>query len=395
MRPAPERANVSFHEHAAHTVMPSVSSVRLRAGAYPRMTTERIILGLVLAGIAYGCGIILWPFLSAILWAAILAFTTWPIYRRMRRHVRPVLAALAMMALSALFILVPMTVLTSAGINDIPGTISEIDTLILHVTSANPPPEWMNRIPMAGPHLVNAWHHFSHDVGAFATEVLRPYAGQIAHLTLTVLLRLASGLAELVMALFVAFFLWLNGDTLGNTIAALIDRIAGPQTTPRLINIIGRTVRGTVYGILGTALIQGVLTGVGLMLAGVPSPVLLAGITAFVAVFPIGAPLVWVPAAIWLGMTHHVGHGLFLAIYGVLIISGADHIIRPAFIARGAQLPYLLTVLGVLGGIVTFGGVGIFLGPVLLAVGYTLTSEFAAGPHHRGRNPLYLSEPPK
>ncbi|GEK96022.1 AI-2E family transporter [Gluconobacter kanchanaburiensis] len=359
------------------------------------MTTERILLGLILAGIAYGCGIILWPFLSAILWAAILAFTTWPIYRRMRRHVRPVMAALAMMALSALFILVPMTVLTSTGISDIPGTIAEIDTLILHVTSANPPPAWMIRIPMAGPHLVNAWHHFSQDMGAFATEVLRPYAGQIAHVTLTVLLRLAGGLAELVIALFVAFFLWLNGDTLGNTIVALIDRIAGPHTTPRLINIIGRTIRGTVYGILGTALIQGVLTGIGMMLAGVPSPVLLAGITAFVAVFPIGAPLVWIPAAIWLGMTHHFGHGLFLALYGVIVISGADHIIRPAFIARGAQLPYLLTVLGVLGGIVTFGGVGIFLGPVLLAVGYTLTSEFAAGPHHRERNPLYLPEPPK
>lgn len=375
----------------------------MRAGASVRplselrdsMTTERILLGLILAGIAYGCGIILWPFLSAILWAAILAFTTWPIYRRMRRHVRPVMAALAMMALSALFILVPMTVLTSTGISDIPGTIAEIDTLILHVTSANPPPAWMIRIPMAGPHLVNAWHHFSQDMGAFATEVLRPYAGQIAHVTLTVLLRLAGGLAELVIALFVAFFLWLNGDTLGNTIVALIDRIAGPHTTPRLINIIGRTIRGTVYGILGTALIQGVLTGIGMMLAGVPSPVLLAGITAFVAVFPIGAPLVWIPAAIWLGMTHHFGHGLFLALYGVIVISGADHIIRPAFIARGAQLPYLLTVLGVLGGIVTFGGVGIFLGPVLLAVGYTLTSEFAAGPHHRERNPLYLPEPPK
>lgn len=359
------------------------------------MTTERIILGLFLAGIAYGCGVILWPFLSAILWAGILAFTTWPLYRRMRRHVRPVIAALAMMAMSAIVIIVPLAVLTSAGISDIPETIAEIDILLQRLASSGPPPDWMTHVPLLGSRLIQAWYHFSHDVDAFSSEVVRPYAGQIAHFTLGVLLRLAGGLAELVMALFAAFFLWLNGDTLGTTITALMERIAGPRATPRLINVIGRTIRGTVYGILGTALIQGVLTGLGLALSGVPSPVLLAGITAFVAVFPIGAPLVWVPAAIWLGMTHHIGHGVFLAIYGVLIISGADHVIRPAFIARGAQLPYLLTVLGVLGGIVTFGGVGIFLGPVLLAVGYTLTSEFASGPYHHERNPLYLPEAPK
>jgi len=208
--------------------------------------------------------------------------------------------------------------------------------------------------------------------------------------------KLASGIAELAMALFVAFFLWLNGDSLGLTITALIARIAGPRAAPRLIDVIGRTIRGTVYGILGTAIVQGVLTGIGLVLTGVPSPVLLAGLTAFVAVFPIGAPLIWIPAAIWLAISHHVGAGLFLAGYGVIIISGADHLIRPAFISRGAQLPYLLTVLGVLGGVVAFGGLGIFLGPVLLAVGYTLTSEFAAGPVvGQRRHPLSLPEPPK
>lgn len=388
MRRTPERGRLSSHEHSGPcleaTDPPDVCS----------MTTERIILGFVLVGIAYGCGIILWPFLSAILWAAILAFSSWPIYRWLRRHIRPSLAALAMMVLSAVTIIVPLSVLTSAGISDIPETIGTLDSLLLKASSAGPPPAWMAHIPLAGPHLVEWWHHLTHDVGA-ATEMLRPYFGQIAHYTLAILMKLASGLVELVMALFVAFFLWLNGDSLGLTITALIARIAGPRATPRLINVIGRTIRGTVYGVLGTAIIQGVLTGIGLMIAGVPSPVLLAGIAAFVAVFPIGAPLIWIPAALWLGMNHHVGHGLFLAAYGVVVISGADHLIRPIFISRGAQLPYLLTVLGVLGGVVAFGGLGIFLGPVLLAVGYTLTSEFAAGPHRPEPRHLYISESPK
>ncbi len=107
--------------------------------------------------------------------------------------------------------------------------------------------------------------------------------------------------------------------------------------------------------------------------------VILGGVAAFLAVFPVGAPLVWIPAAVWLFVTHHQLKGILLILYGVIFISGADHLIRPLFIARGSKLPYLLTVLGVIGGLLAFGGVGIFLGPVLLAIGFTLTMEFAQG----------------
>jgi len=191
-------------------------------------------------------------------------------------------------------------------------------------------------------------------------------------------MQLASGIAELLMALFVALFFWINGDALGRVIRALLTRITGDYAA-RLIAVIGNVIRGTVYGILGTAIVQGVLTAIGLLIFGVSDPVLLGGLAAFFAVFPVGAPLVWVPAAIWLAVHHHLAAGIGLAVYGIVLISGADHIIRPAFIARGAQLPYLLTVLGVLGGVVALGGLGIFLGPVLLGVGYTLTVEFANG----------------
>jgi predicted PurR-regulated permease PerM len=94
-------------------------------------------------------------------------------------------------------------------------------------------------------------------------------------------------------------------------------------------------------------------------------------------VLPIGAPVVWIPGALWLMSSGHLGWGIFLAIYGVVAVSGADSVIRPWFIARGAQLPFLLTVLGVLGGAIAFGLLGIFLGPVLLGIGYTLINEWA------------------
>ena len=153
-------------------------------------------------------------------------------------------------------------------------------------------------------------------------------------------------------------------------------RIAG-ERADRLIAVTGATVRGVVYGILGTAVVQGILTGFGLWLSGVPRPMLLAGIAGLLSVLPIGAPIIWIPASIWLMGSGKLGWGIFLAIYGTIAISGADSIIRPWFISRGAQLPFLLTVLGVLGGAIAFGLLGIFVGPVLLGIGYTLIVEWA------------------
>jgi predicted PurR-regulated permease PerM len=155
-------------------------------------------------------------------------------------------------------------------------------------------------------------------------------------------------------------------------------RIAGDYAE-RLVVVTGKVIRGTVYGLLGTAVVQGMLTAFGLWLTGVPRAVLLGAIAGFVSVLPIGAPMIWIPAAGWLLSNGHLGWAVFLCVYGVVAISGADSVIRPFFIARGAQLPFLLTVLGVLGGALAFGLLGIFLGPVLLGVGFTLVTEFARG----------------
>ncbi|CAI9119598.1 AI-2E family transporter [Brytella acorum] len=350
------------------------------------MTTERIILGLLLVGVAYGCGVILWPFLSAILWAGILTFTTWPLYTRLRRHVSPTIAAAIMMGGSAVAIVLPIAYLSSTGISDIPGLIGSIEAELANISTDGRAPSWLAHIPHFGPELQKTYAEWTHDIHAMG-DSLQPYAGQIAHYVLSGLVLLAGGIAELLMALFVALFFWINGDTLGLVITGALTRICGDYAD-RLILIIGRTIRGTVYGVIGTAIVQGVLTSIGLFLSGVPESVLFGGLAAFLAVFPIGAPLVWIPAALWLVSTHHVASGIFLAAYGVLIISGADHLLRPALISRGAQQPYLLAVLGVLGGVVTLGGLGIFLGPVLLGVGYTLTVEFA-----RGRPPETLGSP--
>ena len=341
------------------------------------MIAERMLMGLLLAGIALGCGFVLQPFFSAILWGGILVFTTWPVFEwvRARAHIGRTGAALIMVVLTTLLLVLPLAVAAPAGSDDVARIRASAERLLdSGLPSA---PAWLFPLPLLGPTLSEYWNAWAADLSVMVA-FFRPYFGMIAENGLTLLLGIASGVLQFLLALFIAFFFWVYGDRIGVFLHAIMRRIAGAYAE-RLIVVTGQVIRGTVYGLLGTAVVQGMLTAFGLWLAGVPRPVLLGAIAGFVSVLPIGAPMIWIPSALWLASTGHLGWGIFLAIYGVSAISGADSLIRPYFIARGAQLPFLLTILGVLGGALAFGLLGVFLGPVLLGVGFTLVAEFARG----------------
>jgi predicted PurR-regulated permease PerM len=207
-------------------------------------------------------------------------------------------------------------------------------------------------------------------------DFFKPYFGMAAEFGLSLLLGVANGVLKFLLALFVAFFFFAAGDRLAERIRVILGRIAGSRA-PRLIEVTGATMRGVVYGIIGTAIVQGILTSFGLWLSGVPQPLLLGLIAGGLSVLPIGAPVVWIPASLWLLSQGHTAWGIILFVYGVVAISGSDSVIRPFFISRGAQLPFLLTMLGVLGGALAFGLLGIFVGPVLVGVGFSLVSEWS------------------
>lgn len=341
------------------------------------MVAERVLMGLLLGGIAVGCAFVLYPFFSAILWAAILVFTTWPAFEwlRLRLRLGHGRAAGVMVLLTAVLIVLPLALAVPSGADD----ANQLRAQVQAWFQAGPPPapEWLGRIPVIGATLSDYWTTWSADLGVMV-GFFRPYFGMIAENGLSLLLGIAGGILHFVLALVIAFFFWWSGETLAVHLHAVLHRISGAYAD-RLIEVTGKTVRGTVYGILGTAIVQGILTGFGLWLSGVPRPMLLGAIAGFLSVLPIGAPVIWIPAALWLASSGHMGWGIFLAVYGVVAVSGADSVIRPYFIARGAKLPFLLTVLGVLGGALAFGLLGIFLGPVLLGVGFTLVAEFARG----------------
>ncbi|HEX4172809.1 MAG TPA: AI-2E family transporter [Acetobacteraceae bacterium] len=339
------------------------------------MTAERLLLALLLAGIGVGCVLVLYPFFSALLWAAILVFTTWPVCDWLHQHLRlrRGVAAGVMVALTAVTIVLPLALAAPSGANDVNHLRAAIDgALRAGLPGA---PAWVYEIPLLGQTLGDLWNRWAADI-SIMVEALGPYVGILLEGGLSLLLGLANGVLQFVLALFIAFFFYLYGEPIAARLRLILHRIAGARAE-RLIVITGATIRGVIYGILLTAIVQGILTAFGLWLSGVPRPVLLGAVAGFIAVLPIGAPVVWIPAALWLMSSGHLGWGVFLAVYGVVAVSGADSVIRPWFIARGAQLPFVLTVLGVLGGAIAFGLLGIFLGPVLLGIGYTLMNEWA------------------
>ena len=160
----------------------------------------------------------------------------------------------------------------------------------------------------------------------------------------------------------------------------ILDRVAG-QNGRHLLRVAGSTVRGVVYGILGTSLVQAVLAAVGFLIAGVPGVSLLALLTFFASVVPIfGTTLIWLPVALWLFAQGATGWGIFMVIWG-LAVGNIDNFIRPLLISQGSSLPFILILFGVLGGALTFGFIGVFLGPTLLAVGFRLMDEWTAKVH--------------
>ncbi len=340
------------------------------------MRAEQLLMILLLGGITIGCTLVLSPFFSAILWAAILTYTTWPMYEWVRGKLRlgHVAGAGVMVFAVAVVVVLPLALAVPSGAGDVDQIRREVQSAV----QAGLPeaPAWLGNVPIVGTSLADLWNTFADDLTSIV-PFLKPYLGFAGETLLSVLLGLANGVLLFLLALFIAFFFFASGEPLAAHCVAVLRRIAGQQAD-RLIAVTGSTIRGVVYGILGTALVQGILTGLGLWAVGVPRPLLLGVIAGSLSILPIGAPVIWIPSAFWLMSTGHTIPGVVLLVYGAVAISGSDSVIRPYFISRGAHLPFLLTMLGVLGGALAFGLLGVFVGPVLLGVGYTLVLEYGA-----------------
>jgi predicted PurR-regulated permease PerM len=334
-------------------------------------------LGLaVLLLLLLGCLLVLRPFLSATLWGIVLCCSSWPLYCRLLRFVgqRRSLAAFIMMLGMVLIILLPFAIVGTTLADNVKEVTGAVKGWIAQ--GPPPPPQWLAKVPAVGQRATAYWQSLAADTAKLGAEVQR-LIEPVSRWLLGVGLAFGGGLLELALSLFIAFFLFRNGAAIAEQLNTAVERIGGPRGK-HLLNVANKTIRGVVYGILGTALVQAVMAGIGFLIAGVPGPAFLALLTFFFSVIPVvGTGLVWVPAAIWLFYQGSTGWGIFMVAWG-LMVGNVDNVVKPWLISQGSDMPFILIFFGVLGGALTFGFIGVFLGPTLLAVGYKLIVEWAA-----------------
>lgn len=345
------------------------------------MATLRLETTLTVAAVALvvgGCLLVLTPFLSALLWAVILTFSTWGLYERLRLQLRgrATLAALVMTCgLLAVLVVPLMAVTLTLGDN-----LRNLTSAARHVLETGLPaaPLWLNRVPLVGNSLLEYWDDIRATHGANGEDLLAWLETQAAPISRWLLARgLAFGqaLLQLTLVVLVAFFLYRDGAAAAVRLRAGMERLAG-QRARALLDLAGQTVRGVVYGLLGTALAQALLAVIGFVIAGVPGPMLLGLLVFGLSIIPFGPPLVWLPASLWLLHEGQPGWAAFMFLWGLVMISSIDNVLRPYLISQGTTLPFVLVLLGVIGGLLGFGFVGIFLGPTLLAVGFAMLREW-------------------
>jgi predicted PurR-regulated permease PerM len=326
-------------------------------------------LGLTLLLIlAAGCVLVLYPFANAILLAVPLCVSTWPLFTRLQRLLGDGRASAIVMTLAvAALLIVPLVALTMNLADDVTRLIEAVRSA---VERGMPPPTWLGRIPIVGSEAERVWLQVSQQ-GAGLRPTLAPYLGPVRMWALRQGASLIGGTLQVALSVVLLFFLYRDGAYAERRLRAAMSRLAGWRARHAL-STAGATIRGVVNGVVGTALIQAILLGSSFWIAGVPGSVALGALAIVLTLVPLGLLVLWLPAALWLMSQGETGWGVFLIVWNGLFVGTLDNVLRPCLISRGAKLPTVLIFLGVLGGVIAFGVVGVFLGPVLLAVAHTL-----------------------
>lgn len=342
-------------------------------------STRQDLLGTVAPVIAVGALLafafqVIAPFLLALVWASILVYATWTPFAWLARLVRSRGLAAALMVLGiALLIVVP---LVFAGM-ELTSRVGAIEAWYQAKVAAGWPevPRWIATLPWVGPRIDNAWI----SLGAGDPEMLarlREWARPVIGLLLQLGSALGSGFLLMLLSLVFALFIYANGEQLVRWLSGLSGRIAG-QRGEELFRIAGSTVRGVVYGFIGTALAQGAAAYFGYWLAGVPNALSFGLVTCLLSIIPGGPGLLGIPVALWLYQQGETGWAIFLGIWIVGVVSSLDNVVKPLLIGKETSLPFLLIMMGVIGGALAWGLLGVFLGPTLLAVCHNVLQRWA------------------
>jgi predicted PurR-regulated permease PerM len=239
-------------------------------------------------------------------------------------------------------------------------------------------PAWVKSLPLFGRRAAAAWDRVVEVKGNLRT-LLEPYTADLEQVVIGAARALADSLVQVLLSLIVATMFWTSGDALVAVLHDALRRLGGP-IAERALDVAAGAIRGVAYGVVGTAAIQAALLALGLVIAGVPGAVMLSFIALLLAISQIGGPLlvlIWGGAAWWLFAQDQQVWGVFMIVWGV-VVSTVDNFIKPWLIGFGIEMPMSLTILGVFGGFITFGFLGLFIGPTLIAIMFNLVQAWRA-----------------
>ena len=355
----------------------------------PGRDLARVTFGVLFIGLLLGVSLwVLRPFLGPAIWATMVVVATWPLMLRVQAATggRRWLAVTAMTLLLLLLFVVPL-VLAIATI------VGNADRLLdwARVAAAwrmpETPPEWLRQLPLLGGHVDGLWAQVSAQLAALGLRDLLPrlgpYAGDLTRWFVAEVGNIGVLVLQFLLTVLIAAVMYAQGEEATRHVRLFARRLAGERGDGAVL-LAGGAIRGVALGVGGTALVQALLGGLGLAVAGVPAAALLTALMFMLCIAQIGPVPVLLGAAAWAYWGDgSLGWGIALAVWA-LIVGTIDNVVRPVLIQLGADLPLILIFAGVIGGLFAFGLVGIFVGPVVLAVAYTLLEAWM---HEREEQP--------
>ena len=361
------------------------------------MEASRDIPRLVLAVLWIGALIalslwILKPFLPAMLWATTIVVATWPLMLSVQARLwnRRWLAVTVMTGALLLVFIVPFSLAVSALVAN--AEVITERTRSLSTLQLPPVPAWVQKLPFLGERIAKGWHDLAAAGGPGLAAEVKPYIGNVARWFAASVGSLGALFLQFLLTVLVTAILYVSGETAALVVRRFALRLAGTQGEAA-VHLAAQSIRAVAFGIVLTAIVQAAAAGLGLLLAGVPFVAILTAVMFMLSLAQLGPVLVLVPAVAWLYGSGASGWGTFLLVW-TIVITPIDNILRPILIRRGAKLSLLLVFAGVVGGLIAFGLVGLFIGPVVLAVSSALLSAWIdAGVAREGTVPT-AAEPP-
>ena len=335
-----------------------------------RDLTRTVLAVLFIGGLISFSIWILLPFLVALIWAVMIVVASWPLMRAAQSVLwgRRWLAVAVMTTAMLLLLIVPFSaaiVTIVANVDTIGGWVKALSTFTLPQE-----PVWLSELPFFGSYAAQFWQELASGGAETLTARIAPYAGVITKWFVAQVGSLGVVFVELLLTVLFATILYAHGEQAGAWIQRFGRRVGG-ESGDGAVLLSAQAIRGVALGVVVTALVQALIGALGLAIAGVPFVAVLTALMFMLSVAQIGAIPVLLPAAIWLFLGDEVVWGSFLLVV-MVVVSLLDNVLRPILIRKGAHLPLLLVFAGVIGGLIAFGLIGIFVGPMVLAVAYTL-----------------------